>query len=164
MGADARSLRRVGGSAVVGEWGGDGMGRKGGREEGNARREDVAQEGVLVPDEGERLCELGLRVGVVLEGLRGGVRRGHGGGGGGGRFGRGRGGGGGGGGLVLADGAEEGTHWFDVSWGDVVRGPGNFQDRLEVGVTRMGEGGGVEWSAYLSALLRRWMGLQARWD
>lgn len=69
-------------------------------EEGRyVRGEDVAQEGILVPDQRERLCELGLRIGVVLEGVRGGGSHG----GSGGLLGCGRGG-------LLLDGTEEGTH------------------------------------------------------
>lgn len=46
----------------------------------DVRREDIAQESVLVANERQRLCELGLRVGVVLEGLgRGGTHGGSGG-------------------------------------------------------------------------------------
>ena len=37
----------------------------------DVRREDIPEERILVPDQGERLCELCLRIGVVLEGLGG---------------------------------------------------------------------------------------------
>ncbi len=71
-----------------------------GVEEGeeDVRREDVAQEGILVPDERECFCKLGLCVGVVLEGLGGGGSHG-------GLLGRSRRRG------LLLDGAEEGTHY-----------------------------------------------------
>ena len=66
---------------------------------GDVRRKDIAQECVLVADERECLCELGLCIGVVFKGLGcGGIHRGR-------------------GGLVdcrrrgrFLDGAEEGTH------------------------------------------------------
>lgn len=65
----------------------------------NERREDIAQERILVPDERKRLRELGLCVGVVLECLGGGGTHSE------------------SGGFVccrrrglLLDGAEEGTH------------------------------------------------------
>lgn len=69
------SLRSLGGESVggVGLEDGVGLGGKVG-EGGDGRREDVAQEGVLVADERQRLCEFGLCVGVVLEGVgRGGT-------------------------------------------------------------------------------------------
>lgn len=75
--------------------GGEGEGRD--TVEEDIRREDIAQERILVPDQRQCLCELSLRIGVVLEGL---------GGGGGshgcllGRESRG----------LLRDGTEEGTH------------------------------------------------------
>ena len=46
----------------------------------DVRREDIPEKRILVPDQGERLCELGLSIGVVLKGLGGG--RCHGGSGG----------------------------------------------------------------------------------
>ena len=65
----------------------------------DVRGEDIAQECILVSNERERLCELGLCIGVMLKGLGGGGIHG------------------GRGGLVdcrrrglLLDGAEEGTH------------------------------------------------------
>lgn len=51
------------------ETGGGGLAWKQG---GDVRREDVAQKRILVPDERECLCELGLRIGVVLKGFGGG--------------------------------------------------------------------------------------------
>ena len=66
---------------------------------GDGRREDVAQEGVLVADERQRLCEFGLGVGVVLEGVGGGGTHS-----GSGAFLGCRSGG------LLLEGAEEGTH------------------------------------------------------
>lgn len=65
----------------------------------DVRGEDVAQERILVPDQGQCLCEVGLCVGVMLEGLGGGGSHG----GSCGLFGCGRRG-------LLLDGAEEGTH------------------------------------------------------
>ena len=60
------------------------------------RGEDIAQECILVPDERQHLCELGLCVGVVLEGLGcGGTHGGR-----GGCSSRG----------LLLDGAKEGAH------------------------------------------------------
>ena len=67
----------------------------------DARREKISQKGVFVSNEGKRLCEFRLRVGVMLEGLRrggshgdllGGMRRG-----------------------LLLDGAKEVTHRCYIS-------------------------------------------------
>lgn len=52
------------------EMDGEGLGVGDGRE--HLRCEDVPKECVLIPNQRQGLCELGLRIGVVLEGLGGG--------------------------------------------------------------------------------------------
>lgn len=62
-------MRGVGG-AVFTVWGFlvGGVAMDEGRGGGNVRRKDVAEEGILVCDEGEGFCEFRLGVGVVVEG------------------------------------------------------------------------------------------------